>query len=330
MAKKRPDKPELPPAHPPLNADDITDRAHAKFSARAREDISREDVKAVVATLDLGKLRPARRVPRLVVRRLRFTGTKKPAGQKPSAINYDQKFGTGVNVILIEDNLVGKSSVLKTIKFALTGDDEEYDADVREWITEIWLEFTLDEREYTVLLARREDGLHGMLVPGRKECRIEDVPATESSLGFYNKGSEEIQAGLRDFFVHGFCLATLGWNMAHRSGDGRSSECWASWKTFFQALRIPDDNHTYLLCRPDPGIANQEQLLFSAFLGLHLMEPLNKLSMEASSIRKSASARADDGEKIAERRTELTRQRKGLQAELDALDADLQRRLASL
>jgi hypothetical protein len=32
-------------------------------------------------------------------------------------IDYDQKFAPGVNIILIEKNLVGKSSILKTIKF---------------------------------------------------------------------------------------------------------------------------------------------------------------------------------------------------------------------
>jgi hypothetical protein len=330
LGKKRTDDAAPAPPPPPLNIDDITERAYAKFSARSREGVSRHDVREVVAGLDLTKLRPSRQVPRLVVRRLRFRGTKRLSGQKPSDINYDREFAPGVNVILIEDNLVGKSSILKTIKFALTGDDEDYDADVREWIREIWLEFTLDEREYTILLARRDDGLHGMLVPGRKACPIEEVPPAESALGFYHKGTEEIQAGLRDFFVHEFCLASLGWTQAHRSGDGRSSECWASWRTFFQALRIPDDNHAYLLCRPDPGVGNQEQLLFSAFLGLHLIEPLNKLSMEASSIRKSAAAKAEGAEKVAERRGELRRQRRDLQAELDALDDDLQRRLAVL
>jgi hypothetical protein len=330
LAKKRTDKTAAAPVNPPLDVDDITDRAHAKFSASARKDISRDDVRAVVAGLDLGKLRPVQPVPRLVVRRLRFIGTKRSVGRGPSAINYDQQFTTGVNVILIQDNLVGKSSILKTIKFALTGDDEDYDADVREWIREIWLEFTLDERDYTILLARRDDGLHGMLLAGRKECPIEEVSSTQSAIAFYNKGPAEIQAGLKDFFVHELGLASLGWNMAHPSGDGRSSECWASWRTFFQALRIPDDNHTYLLSKPDPGIANQEQLLFSAFLGLHLIEPLNKLSMEASSMRKSAAARADDAGKAGERRRELNRQRRELQSELDALDDDLQRRLAVL
>jgi predicted ATP-dependent endonuclease of OLD family len=42
-----------------------------------------------------------------------------------------------VNALVIEDNLVGKSSVLKTIKFALTGNDDEYDQEVRRWITDV-------------------------------------------------------------------------------------------------------------------------------------------------------------------------------------------------
>jgi hypothetical protein len=112
---------------PALTADDITERAYAKFGPKLRGQISREDVREVVASLDLGKLRPTRKVPRLVIRWLRFTGTKKPTGKKPDPIDYTREFAPGVNVILIEDNLVGKSSILKTIKFALTSDDEDYD-----------------------------------------------------------------------------------------------------------------------------------------------------------------------------------------------------------
>ena len=191
-------------------------------------------------------------MPRLVVRWLRFTGTKKPTGKKSSPIDYAREFAQGVNVILIEDNLVGKSTILKTIKFALTGDDGDYDDDVKAWIKDVWLRFSLDDVEYTIMLARREDGLHGMLVPGKKECPIEDIPAGESSIGFRCKGADEIQEELKNFFVHSFRLASMGWTQAHPSGDGRSSECWATWRTFFQALRIPDDDHAYLLCKPDP------------------------------------------------------------------------------
>ncbi len=327
MAKKQTAEDKSSPA---LSTDDITDRALAKFGPRLREQFSREQVREVVASLDLRKLRPTQKVPRLVIRWLRFTGTKEPTGKKAASIDYAREFAPGVNVILIEDNLVGKSTILKTIEFALTGDDGDYDDDVKAWIKNIWLRFTLDDREYTILLARREDGLHGALVPGKKECLIEEIPAGESSVGFRCEGSEDIQAELRAFFIYEFKLASMGWTQAHPSGDGRSSECWATWQTFFQALRIPDDDHTYLLCKPDPGLGNQEQLLFSAFLGLHLIEPLNQLSMEASSIRKKTAAKEEDSDRTAERKRDLARRRKDLQSQLTALDDDLNRRLCVL
>lgn len=327
MAKKQAAESKTPPA---LNTDDITDRAFARFGSKLRGQFARGDVREVVASLDLRKLRPSQKVPRLVVRWLRFTGTKTPTGKKASAIDYTRTFAPGVNVVVIEDNLVGKSTILKTIKFALTGDDGDYDDDVKGWIKDIWLRFTLDDREFTILLARREDGLHGALVPGEKDCVIEDIPAGESSIGFRCKGAEDIQEELRSFFIHEFKLATMGWTQAHPSKDGRASECWVTWQTFFQALRIPDDDHNYLLCRPDPGLGNQEQLLFSAFLGLHLIEPLNQLSMEASSIKKKSAAKEEDTDKIAERKRKLNRQRKDLQTQLTALDDDLNRRLSVL
>jgi hypothetical protein len=49
-------------------------------------------------------------------------------------VAYDQAFAPGVIVLLVEDNLVGKSSVFKTIKFALTGDDTTTMATSRSWI----------------------------------------------------------------------------------------------------------------------------------------------------------------------------------------------------
>src|SRR5690606_35395880 len=81
-------------------------------------------------------------------------------------INYDQTFVPGVNVVLVPDNGVGKSSILKTIKFALTGDDGDYDNDVRSWVRTVWLHFSLGDAQYTVHLDRGGCGLEGYLASG--------------------------------------------------------------------------------------------------------------------------------------------------------------------
>jgi len=312
---------------PPLNIDEITDRAHGRFGPRIRESINRDDVRKVLAELNLAKVKPARKVPRLMLNRLRFKGMK-TIDEVSTPIDYDQPFDTGVNVVVIEDNLVGKSSILKTIKFALTGSDEEYDQSVREWIREIWLEFSLDDRRYTMMLARREDGLHGRLVPGQYSCPIEEVPKEDATKGFYHRGEEEIQQALDSFFVHEFGLESLGWNMASPARDGTSSMAWASWKTYFLALRIPDDNHTYFICKPEA--ANQEQLIFSAFLGLHLGEPINRLSMEVSSLNKATDYDRERQAEQDKRRSELLERQSKLRQDLAAMDAEQSERLKPL
>jgi hypothetical protein len=312
---------------PALNIDEITDSAHNAFGPRVRESISRDDVRKVVADLNLAKVRTSKKVPRLMVRRLRFRGMK-TIEEVSTPIDFDQAFTTGVNVFVVEDNLVGKSSILKTIKFALTGSDEEYDQAVRGWIHEIWLEFSLDDRLLTMMLARLEDGLHGRLVPGKHECSIVDVPKQDASKGFYCRGEDDIQQALNSFFIHEFGLGTLGWNMANPTRDGTSTMAWVSWKTYFLALRIPDDNHTYLICKPEA--VNQEPLLFSAFLGLHLAEPINRLSMELSSLNKASDYDRDQEAKQQKRREELLDRLPRLRSTLAEIDAEQRQRMKPL
>ena len=276
-------------------------------------------------SVGLTKLHSSRRVPRLTIRRLKFTGTK-TIGEDQFPINYDQGFRSGVNAVVIEDNLVGKSSILKTIKFALTGNDDEYDSEVRRWITDIWLQFSLDERRFTILFAIREDGLHCKLATGDYECQIDDVSI--ASDGFYRLGKIESQQAIESFFIAEFGLASLGWNRAQPGGTGESMQVWASWLTYFQALRILDDNHAYLLCKPE--YVNQDQLLFSAFLGLHLSESLNKLSMEAAAAKKSKEFLETQLDDMRSNREEMHNRRLEIRSQLSELDAQLSRRLDAM
>ncbi|AMV24003.1 hypothetical protein VT84_06380 [Gemmata sp. SH-PL17] len=321
---KGPKKKAEEPAASPLTIDGVTDAALERFQTKVRERIPRDEVRAIVAKLDLAKMRSTRKVPRLLVRRLKFVGTK-VLKDVTSPIDYDQEFQSGVNALVIEDNLVGKSSVLKTIKFALTGSYDEYDQEVRKWITDIWLQFSLDDRRYTVLLGWRKEELRCVLVPEDHTCLMEDVPKAVIRKGFQQSGDEEVQAALGAFFVNEFELAALGWNRAHPTKGKDSIDIPATWPAYFQALRILDDNHTYLLCKPE--YANQDRILFSAFLGLHLSEPLNQLSMEAAAIRKRQEATATEAGESAEKRAKLVERREKLRKDLAALDADQAKRL---
>jgi hypothetical protein len=269
-----------------LTVEALIDAVYAGFSTKNRERISRKDVERVVGELKLDEDRPSRKSPTLRVRRLRFAGEKHMHARLPEPFVYDQPFAPGVNVICIPDNEVGKSSILKTIKYALTGDNGDYDADVGSWITNIWLAFTLDKQEFTLLLSTDSGSPRALLVPG-DELRPIETEIEETTLAIFDvTGAEAIKAELQRFFFQRLGLRPLSWTQQDPSVPSGVAERSTSWLTYFQALQIPDSGDRYLLCDPQHAMGNQDGLIFSTFLGLHLVEPLNRLGLEASRVRK--------------------------------------------
>jgi hypothetical protein len=306
----------------PVNAEVLVDAVYAGFSPKNRERISRDDVAGVVAELRLDEGRPVRRSPSLRLRRLRFAGEKHLLERPSEPFVYDQSFAPGVNVVCIPDNEVGKSSILKTIKYALTGDNGDYDADVRSWITDIWLTFVLDKQEFSILLSTR-DGPRALLVPGEELRAIETV-AEETTLALFDvSGTDAAKGELQRFFFQRLGLGPLSWTQQDASAPGGVAQRSTSWLTYFQALQIPDGGDRYLLCDPQHAMGNQDGLIFSAFLGLHLVEPLNQLGLEAGRARKEVKIREQlTAEQVEQAKVEVGR--------LEAQIQDVRKRLREL
>ncbi len=269
-----------------FDLDALVSDVYASFRPPYRERISREQIGKVVAELDLSDQTLNNQAPRLRIRRLHFTGEKRLHNGTVNSIDYDQSFAPGVNVILIEDNDVGKSSIMKTIKFALTGDSSDYDADVRKWITAIWLVFTLDQRVYTILLEITDDELQAVLVPGEELRPIAEV-AGDVSFIFSVTGTDQVKTSLKDFFFQNLGLTALSWNQKESVG-GDLAERSTSWLTYFQALLFADGGHEYLICDAQHATGNQDGLIVSTFLNLSLAEPLNRLGIELSRTKRTA------------------------------------------
>lgn len=312
------------PTEDVLSPDALAERVHAGMSARKRQEIPIELVRDVVSKLDLVKPR-RRRATQLRVARLRFTGEKHLIESGPAPIHYDQSFSPGVNVVLVPDNDVGKSSILKTIKYALTGDDSDYDGDVRSWIHQVWLHCYIDQAPFTVHLTRGETGSVGYIASGhvdREADKAQEMPEILETMA----GVDGIREMLHQFFFKRLGITGLSWTQ----GTGtRAEERTTSWRTFFQALLIPDSSDHYLLLDEKHAMGNQDGLLLSVFLGLSLVEPLNALLVEAKISRKeqkvSEEERARAEAQIAELRLELNAAREGLHQ----LDAAQHARLAA-
>lgn len=312
----------------PFTAEKLIDAAYAGFSSKNRKRISRSDVERVVMELKIDEQRPARKPPALRVYRLRFAGQKCLPDRPAEPFEYDQTFAPGVNIICIPDNGVGKSSILKTIKYALTGDNGDYDADVRNWITDIWLAFALDNHKFTVLLSSRNGSPRALLIPGYEFRSIETAGEETALVIFDVSGPEAIKDELKQFFFRRFGFGKLAWTQQDASVPSGVGERSTSWLTYFQALQIPDGGDRYLLCDQQHAMGNQDGLIFSAFLGLHLAEPLNQLGLDAMRTKKEArfealltSEQVQQAQEEAGRlETELQAIRKRL-AELNSLQA---------
>lgn len=311
-----------------MNADELASAIHSNLGPRVQKEIDVGDVKKAITGLSWDDNRSSRPVPHLMVNRLRFKGEKRLSG-KPEPIDYDQKFAPGVNVILIEKNLVGKSSILKIIKFALTGDNDDFDKDVKTWIKAIWLEFSLGARDFTVVLAYVEDDWQCVLATGKESGPLSEVVESLTRKDQHHIGLPAIQQALAELFFREYSLAVLGWTQSHANGDVIESS--TSWQTYFQALRIKDDDHKYLMCEPVAGLANQEQLLFMMFLGLHLAKPLNQLGVEQSTLKKTQQLSEKEVEELKAYKETLQESKKKAQTRLDEIQkAQRQRREAVL
>lgn len=311
---------------PILTQDELIERVHGALTKKSKDDLSIEDVRRALEGLRLSD--PAiRPTCQLRVQRLTFGGQKTLEGRH-DAIRYEQDFEPGVNVVLIEDNDVGKSTIMKTIKYALTGDDGSYDADVKTWIKDICLQFCLDEEPYTVFVLCTPDSEEplGLLCCGNHSSRDS---VQQQHVVFVAANKNEFHDALRRFFFERVGLSRLGWTLPPAKGEDRPRESGTTWLTYFLALQIPDGGDRYLLCDPEQAFGNQEGLIFSSFLGLHLVEQLNWLGVEASKQQRTELGSDAERTELTEQRTKLQSRSREVQEQLAKLSADFKRRQGS-
>lgn len=234
---------------------------------------------------------------------------------------YDQRFAPGVNVLLAPNNSVGKSSIFATLKFALTGDDGDYELDVRGWIRAVWLEFALGPAPYTVHLARTASGgLTGYVAAGHVDVPVDALDASGVATIARFADADAARAGLEAFFLERFGLRRLGWTQA--VPGAASADRRMSWLTYFQALVIPHASERYLLLDETHAIGNQDGLLLSMLLGLHLTEPINTLLLESQKAKSEGKVNKEERARAQAEAARLEAHRAALAEELARIDAE--------
>ncbi len=300
-----------------LLAEDLVVRVHKTFATNRKwGEVPIELVREVIGHLNLATEEREHPTPRLRVQRLRFVGEKTLKDGAREPIDYEQPFEPGVNVLLVPDNSVGKSSVFKIIKFALTGDDTDFDSDVRSWIDAVWLHFMIGEATHTIHLQRTDDRLAGYIAAGNVDTSYSDLDASDVVTVARMLGADAVRDGLHQFFLDRFDLSQLGWT---DSSKGVAEERRVTWRTFFQVLTIPNSSEEYLLVSEKNAMGNQEGLLLSVLLGLHLAQPINELLIESQKTKSETKVSEEERKRAEAEAAELEGERRQLETELQRI-----------
>lgn len=127
--------------------------------------------------------RPARPARSFVIERIAFTGEK--AGKLTGSIDFEWSgLGPGVWAVTSDRNLVGKSTVLEIVLWCLRGSTKNLQADVRSWLNQISLDFSVDRERYRVAFNLEDDTPVGSIDRKAPDGSYHEIDAFASEEGF--------------------------------------------------------------------------------------------------------------------------------------------------
>ena len=147
----------------------------------------------------------------LIVDNVRIIGEKEISANQDysgAKIDFSLQFNSGVN-ILIADNLKGKSSVFKVIKYALTGSNS-LKANIKKWIHFTFVNFSISDKKYTAYLDLSKRSLTAYLLNGFINS-VEDFDIYSKEIIFEAYSESSYQEKMNDFFFNQFMYYSLKW-----------------------------------------------------------------------------------------------------------------------
>lgn len=247
-----------------------------------------------------------------------FSGSK-TIGAEPESFTYERKFTDGV-YLWVGDNLVGKSSIFKVIKLALTG-SKSLKRDVETWINEIWLEFGLGTKVYTVHIVKGAQGNYQFQLKNGEKSQAEQVESDEGDMTtLFDGGIGAYEEYMQGFFFRELDYYALQWTQRPAKKDNPALlTANASWKTYFKSVYLEAEDYNVLV------YGQQSELIFQMLLGLELTYPINRLKIKRELLLNDlgllkVAAEAPDQADVQKRNDETRSEIAKVMAELEALD----------
>jgi transcription elongation factor Elf1 len=211
---------------------------------------------------------------RLVINNVRIIGEKEISPNQDysgAKIDFSLPFTSGVNM-LIADNLKGKSSIFKVIKYALTGSNS-LKANIKKWIHFAFVNFSISDKKYTAYLDLSKRSLTAYLFNGFISS-VEELETYSEEIIFEANSETTYQDKMNDFFFNQFTYYSLKWTQKSSQKDkDELLEAGASWKTYFKSILLESKDSNSLM------YGDQGKKIFQMLLGIELTYPINRLSI---------------------------------------------------
>lgn len=240
------------------------------------EDFSDAEIKELLNLEDeISRDTPLSTGKRLVINFVSFTGkktTEEIQEFSDNAIEYSQEIYSGINM-WVADNLKGKSSIFKIIKFALTGHNTLKN-NISKWIDHILVVFSINDKKFTVYINNSKSRVSAALY--NKEIKIYPAEGEHSAEEIFTvKNKENFQSQLQDFFFRQFDYYSLRWTQKSPVKDSDELlDVSTSWKTYFKSIFLESKDSAELM------YGGQGSKIFQMLLGLYLTSPINKLTVQ--------------------------------------------------
>ena len=273
-------------------------------------DFTCEEIKNILGSEDEYEDRdtPLSTGKRLIITNVCFKG-RKSSGE---TINFSQKINMGVN-IWIADNLKGKSSLFKIIKFALTG-NSSLKHDVKKWLTHILVGFKINDKHYSIYLNTESKQLLSKLFNGEFDS-ILTIENAKTSPVIESRGIKNYTKEIENFFFKQFSYYSLKWTQKNpKKNVNELNESKASWKTYFKSIVLESKDSGSLI------YGNQQEKVFQMLIGLELTYPINRLTIKKDFLE------FEKGKLESSHRTQIglgTSEKEMLEHRLTAVDAQI-------
>jgi hypothetical protein len=249
----------------------------------ARASRSSAEVESILADFGVVPQPTAAAPVALTITRLQFAGTKSGEKHGGEEFDFDRRFESGLWAVVSEKrNLVGKSSVLFIIRWALTG-RSSLTPEVRSWISHVKLEGVVGGEPFEVSFEVDGPKLAG------------ELTSAAGSEQFDAQNFEEVMDG---YFLDRLRLQPMPFWQRRRGEDEEGDRRRLGWPAYFPALHLLAESNSPLL--GDQAQGGQPTALMQVFLGLpwSQTQASARVALNEVQMRVSAGARraAEDEE----------------------------------